>query len=102
MNEIIYMKAGYEPWWLFSGWEEYIVEKKTFSTDDEARKYLEIILEKFRNSYPYERSEKGPFWAFWTEDEQEFCEACDDDLQTYHGVLWFKNGSPTTDFKIAE
>jgi hypothetical protein len=94
MNEIIYMKAGYEPWWMFSGWEEYIIEKQVFTSDKEACDYLESLLSKFRNMYPHEDNQKGACWAFWTEDEQEFCEACDDDLQTFHGVLWLKNGKP--------
>ena len=28
MNEIIYMKAGYEPWWMFSGWESILSKSK--------------------------------------------------------------------------
>ena len=24
MYEVIYMKADYEPWWMFEGWEEMI------------------------------------------------------------------------------
>lgn len=94
MNEIIYMKAEYEPWWMFSGWEKTIIEKHVFTNDADARTYLESILSRFRNEYPHEENKKGACWAFWTEDEQEFCEACDDDLQTYHGVLWLKNGKP--------
>lgn len=94
MNEIIYMKAGYEPWWMFSGWKDTIVEKKIFVNENEARNYLETLLGEFRAKYPNEKSQKGAFWAFWTEDEKEFCDACDDDLQTYHGLLWIQNGEP--------
>jgi len=94
LNEIIYMKAAYEPWWMFSGWEETIVEKRMFSTKTETIIYLESLLTKFRETYPHEAQQKGAFWAFWSEEEQEFCEACDDDLQTYHGVIWLKSGIP--------
>jgi len=94
MNEIIYMKAGYEPWWMFAGWEKTIIEKHVFSTEAEAKSYLESMLNKFRSEYPHEANQKGTCWAFWSEDEQEFCEACDDDLQTYHGVLWLQGGKP--------
>jgi hypothetical protein len=94
MNEVFYMKAGYEPWWMFTGWEEYIIEKQVFSSEKEANEYVDSLLSKFRTMYPHEANQKGTCWAFWTEDEQEFCEACDDDLQTYHGVLWLKNGKP--------
>ena len=92
MNEIIYMKAEYEPWWMFSGWEKTIVEKQVFPSEDEARIYLEEVLNRFREIYPNEARQKGACWAFWTEEEQEFCEACDDDLQTFHGVIWLQNG----------
>lgn len=98
LNEIIYMKAGYEPWWMFSGWKNTIVEKKMFESEIEARVYLESLLKKFREKYPNEDSQKGAFWAFWTEEEQEFCEACDDDLQTYHGILWLQNDEPVKNF----
>ena len=27
MFEIIYMKADFEPWWAFEGWEEHIIKK---------------------------------------------------------------------------
>jgi len=94
VNEIIYMKAGYEPWWMFDGWEKNIIEKREFSDEEEAKTYLESLLNKFRNAYPHEANKKGFFWAFWSEDEQEFCEACDDDLQMYHGVLWLQGGNP--------
>ncbi|WP_019415483.1 DUF1033 family protein [Paenisporosarcina sp. TG20] len=95
MNEIIYMKAGYEPWWMFPGWEKTIIEKHVFSSDMEALAHLELLLTKFRKAFPNEENQKGTCWAFWSEEEQEFCEACDDDLQTYHGIMWLKNGKPT-------
>ncbi len=94
MHEIIYMKADYEPWWMFSRWEETIVEKQAFLSEAEALIYLNSLLAKFRKTYPYEAKQKGTCWAFWTDEEQVFCDACDDDLQTYHGILWLKDGKP--------
>ena len=64
MNEVIYMKAGYEPWWMFSGWEDTIVEKKGFGNDEDAKVYLNSLLQEFRLKYPNEDSQKGAFWAF--------------------------------------
>ena len=98
MNEVIYMRAGYEPWWMFSGWEDTIVSKKMFENDEDAKVYLDSLLHDLRLKYPNESSQKGAFWAFWTEEEQEFCEACDDDLQIYHGLLWIRDGLPVSDF----
>ncbi len=34
MFKIIYMKADYEPWWQFEGWEEHIVSTETFDTEE--------------------------------------------------------------------
>ena len=37
---------------------------------------------------------KDCFFAFWSEDEINFCEGCDEDLQLYHGVILMKDGKP--------
>ena len=98
MNEVIYMKASIVNMMGFPGTVDTIVEKKMFGNDEEAKVYLNSLLQEFRLKYPNENSQKGAFWAFWTEDEQEFCEACDDDLQTYHGILWIRDGAPVREF----
>lgn len=94
MYEIIYMKANYEPWWQFDGWEKEIVSRKEFQTAQEAEAFLEEMKVSFAGRYPHQLSKGAAFIAFWTEDEQVFCEACDDDLQTYHGLIWLCDGKP--------
>lgn len=88
MIEIIYMKADYEPWWAFEGWEEHIIEKHTFSSTKDALEFLEKILGEFREKFPHEKVKEDRYWAFWSEKEQCFCESCDDELQLYHGLIW--------------
>lgn len=88
MFEIIYMKADYEPWWAFEGWEQHIVEKATFDREEEALYFLNKMLEDFRIKFPQEKEKEGKYWAFWSVKEQCFCESCDDDLQIFHGVIW--------------
>lgn len=88
MYKIIYMKADYEPWWQFDGWEEKIIEEKIFDNKEEAKQFLEEILNKFGKKYMHHGYKKERFWAFWSDDEVQFCEACDDDIQTYHGIIW--------------
>lgn len=88
MFEIIYMKADYEPWWQFDGWEEHIVEKVTFDQEDDALVYLNKKLDEFRHRFPREQMKKDRYWAFWSVKEQCFCESCEDDLQIYHGIIW--------------
>ncbi|WP_102692016.1 DUF1033 family protein [Rummeliibacillus pycnus] len=91
MFKIIYIKADYEPWWQFEGWEENIVEEKVFDNKEEARIFLDATLKKFEEKYMYHAHKKERFWAFWSDDEIQFCEACDDDIQTYHGIIWTEN-----------
>lgn len=99
MYEVIYMKADFEPWWLFEGWEEQIIQKESFSNYEEAEFYLKRILSEFRGIYTNEATKKGAFWAFWSEDEKEYCIPCDDILQIYHGVLLLKDGKPVENFE---
>lgn len=94
MFEIINMKADFEPWWMFEGWEKDIVSRQSFEDYSEAIAYLEMTLTKMRESHRNEAMKKGCFFAFWSKDEKVFCEACDEDLQIYHGVIFMKEGKP--------
>ncbi|MER1988604.1 MAG: DUF1033 family protein [Solibacillus isronensis] len=87
MYKIIYMKADYEPWWQFDGWEEYIVSTEQYDTEHQFQMALNHLLAQFRNKYEFEAHKNERFYAFWSEDECEFCEACDDDAQIYHGII---------------
>lgn len=88
MIEIIYMKADYEPWYEFEGWEEHIVEQVSFKEENDALEYLNKKLEEFRRNFPFEKEKGDKYWAFWSVKEQCFCDSCDEDLQIYHGIIW--------------
>ncbi|MFB5086855.1 DUF1033 family protein [Psychrobacillus sp. PGGUH221] len=88
MIEIIYMKADYEPWYEFDGWEEHIVELVSFKEENEALEFLNKKLEEFRRNFPFEKVKRDKYWAFWSVKEQCFCDSCDEDLQIYHGIIW--------------
>ncbi|MFJ7936863.1 DUF1033 family protein [Sporosarcina sp. NPDC096371] len=92
---MIYMKADYEPWWMFEGWEEKIRSRCTFNDAKEALMYCEKLLTELRKKYALEAVKKDCFYVFWSECEKDFCEACDEDLQLYHGVILMKDGKPT-------
>ncbi|WP_322555766.1 DUF1033 family protein [Sporosarcina beigongshangi] len=92
---MIYMKADYEPWWMFEGWEETICSRRVFDSEQEALRFCGELLVELRNKYPFEAMKKDCFYAFWTECEKDFCESCDEDLQLYHGVIFMKDGKPT-------
>ncbi|RHW37693.1 DUF1033 family protein [Lysinibacillus yapensis] len=84
--KIIYMKAEYEPWWKFDGWEEQIVFTKEFLSEKEFQQCLAHTLAEFRKQYKYE-SKKNNYFAFWKDEERVYCEACEDDIQVYHGII---------------
>lgn len=91
MYKIIYMKADYEPWWQFEGWEEHIVCETSFENEQQFQNAFSELVEQFRTRYEHEACKQDRFYAFWSEDETEFCEACDDDAQIYHGIIVFAN-----------
>ncbi|MCG7334494.1 DUF1033 family protein [Sporosarcina sp. ACRSM] len=96
MFEVIYIKADYEPWWMFEGWEEMIRRRQSFSEASAARAYFEELRAELRSKHDYEATKKECFFAFWTQGELSFCEGCDEDLQLYHGVILMKDGEPST------
>ncbi|SOC23885.1 hypothetical protein SAMN05880501_11631 [Ureibacillus xyleni] len=87
MYKIIYMKADYEPWWKFEGWESTIVTENEYETKEEMDHALNNLLKEFRTRYDKEESREGKYYAFWTMDERMYCEACEDDIQIYHGII---------------
>ncbi|QFF98935.1 DUF1033 family protein [Psychrobacillus glaciei] len=88
MYQIIYMKADFEPWWAFEGWQEHIIEKVLFEKKDEGIAYLNTRLNELRKEFPMEKAKDDKYWAFWSVQEQCFCDYCDEDLQIYHGIIW--------------
>ena len=85
--EIIYMKADFEPWWQFEGWEDFIVERWTFKSQKSYEQALQAKLLELRAKFPNEKLNKDFYYAFWDEDELEYCEGCDEDTQIYHGLV---------------
>ncbi|WP_036198518.1 DUF1033 family protein [Ureibacillus sinduriensis] len=87
MYQIIYMKADYEPWWQFEGWESTIVSTTLFETEKEFQEGLQATFMDFRQKFEHEASKEDKYYAFWTEEEREYCEACEDDIQIFHGII---------------
>ncbi len=85
------MIADYEPWWQFDGWEETIVSTEEFETEQTFLQALDAKLKTFREVYSNEKSKDDRFYAFWSDEESEYCEACEDDIQMFHGIIVEKN-----------
>lgn len=94
--EVVYMKADYEPWWMFEDWEKTIQSRQAFETANEALEYLFDLKKKFGAKYKYQEERKDCFFAYWTDSERIFCEGCDEDLQMYHGIIFLADGNPTS------
>ncbi|WP_433742520.1 DUF1033 family protein [Falsibacillus pallidus] len=92
--KVILTKGENEPWWFFEGWEKDIVSEYSFEEKHEALIFFHEKLKSLQNEYPHIRQKNDSMAAFWHEEEKEFCEACDDDLQTYHGLLLMQNQKP--------
>jgi hypothetical protein len=90
---IVITEGDYEPWYFLDGWEENIKEKMVFEHKQDAiEKYLELLkLYKLRYNHSEERGLS--IFGFWNEGEEVYCEACDEYLQIFHGLLFFENGS---------
>ena len=94
MYEVIYMKADYEPWWMFEEWEETIRSRYSFDDRALAEVYFKKLTSELREKHKHEAMKKDCFFAFWSEDEINLCEGCDEDLQLYHGVILMRDGKP--------
>lgn len=96
MYEIIYIKADYEPWWMFDDWEQMVQTRKAFDNIVEAKAYLDELNALFINKFTCFEMRKNKFFAYWSPQERIFCEGCDDNLQIFHGIISFQDGNPTS------
>ena len=102
MFEVIYMKADYEPWWMFEDWEETIRSRHAFEDIELAKAHSQKMIAELRKKHRREAMKKDCFYAFWSEDEINFCDGCDEDLQLYHGIILMKDGKPDAFYKANE
>ena len=73
-----------------------IVSRHSFDDSIEANVYLEELLAELRKEHTNEAVKKNCFFAFWSTKEKVFCDACDEDLQVYHGIIVMRDGKPAT------
>ncbi|MBM7636727.1 DUF1033 family protein [Streptococcus saliviloxodontae] len=87
MYQVVSMFGDFEPWWFLEDWKEDIVSVREFENYYDALKYYKQLWQDLRETYPHFDSKSSIMSAFWTEDEQRWCEECDEDLQQYHSIL---------------
>lgn len=93
---IIKTKGEYEPWWFFEDWEETILDCFRFNEKEEAFKKYKIVAEEMIQNYPHHALKKQVLFAAWNEEEIEYCEDCEDDIQTFHGLILMEDGKVYT------
>lgn len=98
MHDIIYMRADFEPWWMFEGWEDNIVSQQQFASAENARDYLEELKKDFSQRFAGYEQRDVAFASYWNEEEVEYCDSCEEDLQIFHGLIWLFNGNPQISF----
>jgi hypothetical protein len=91
---VITTKSDAEPWWFLEGWEKDILRDWTLDSRNEAVATFLTELRRLGESYPKSKTKKFHSVAFWDPEEVDFCEACDDDLQVYYGLVIFENDKP--------
>lgn len=89
------MKADFEPWWMFEEWETMVKSRRSFSTVNEAQEYFYKIKGELEKSHAHSAQKNDCFFAFWSDQEQFFCEGCDENLQLYHGIILMVDGKPS-------
>lgn len=94
MYQVITMYGDNEPWWFFEEWREDITKEQTFLTLTEAEAYYQDQWMQLRQKYTYIQARPNYLSAFWNDDDERWCEECDDDLQQYLGLALLQNYEP--------
>ncbi|PID15083.1 hypothetical protein CSV63_09865 [Sporosarcina sp. P34] len=94
MYEVVYMKADFEPWWMFEEWRDYCVSSKTFTNIKDTELYVKELIGKMEPCFEHYEMRKGCFHAFWSTSEKYYCNGCEGDLQLYHGIIVLLDGEP--------
>ncbi|MEG1503853.1 MAG: DUF1033 family protein [Enterococcus sp.] len=94
MYQVIMMYGDNEPWWFFEDWQRDIQTTATFDDLEAAVAYYEYQWNELKNKNTYSNAKHNYLSAFWTEEDERWCEECDDYLQQYWGIALLKNGQP--------
>jgi len=91
MYEVVIVRADYEGWWLFEGWQDDIVNRHQYNDDAALTEGYSSIIEQMKKEYNSYIQGKYDLYAFFNACEIEFCEDCDEDVQIYYTPIITKN-----------
>ncbi|KGL40124.1 hypothetical protein BMT55_05265 [Listeria newyorkensis] len=87
--QVIVTKGEYEPWWFFEDWQKDIESSFVYTEKNDAMLQYQALAQELMANYPNKAVKKNVLLATWSEDETQYCEECDDDIQTFHGLILF-------------
>ena len=91
MYEVVIVKADYEGWWLFDGWQDDIINRHQFNDTAQMLSGYNAIIEQMKNNYSSYIQGKYDLYTFFNACEIEFCEECDEDVQIFYTPIMTKN-----------
>lgn len=94
MFQVVCMYGDNEPWWFFDGWQEEIIEEQRFSTFEEAEKCYTEKWQQLKEQYTNLQTKPNYLSAFWDQQDERWCDECDDFLQQYMGLALVKDYLP--------
>ncbi|XXM71634.1 DUF1033 family protein [Lysinibacillus sphaericus] len=94
IRKVILTRSDAEPWWFFEDWQKDIVKTWEYEEGSAAVQKYKTEISSLRKLFPNVKSKNYQSIAFWNPEEIEFCEACDDDVQIYHGIILLEGDQP--------
>ncbi|GAB3060246.1 DUF1033 family protein [Salinicoccus sesuvii] len=92
MLSIVILKADYEGWWLFEGWQDNIIRQFNYDTEEEMREAYTELKQDMKQKFHSYKEGKYDLTAFFNGCELEYCDDCDEALQIYYTPIMIKDG----------
>jgi len=84
---IVITEGDLEPWYFLEGWEKQIKEQLSFSSKAEAVYTFKELIQSYRQRFQHCEIRDNAIACFWNEGDEVYCEACDDYVQIFHGII---------------
>lgn len=97
MYQVIKVTSMNEPWWFFEGWRDEIDKLERFEDFERALNFYKVEWHKLSVTYDEYDSRKNLLAAFWNVGEFVWCDACDESLQLFHGLMLLKDYEKLSD-----
>lgn len=92
MFKIVILRADYEGWWLFEGWQEDIIRQFSYESETAMKEAYRDLIQKMKEQFHSFKEGKYSLLAFFNSCEMENCEDCGEDLQIFYTPMMLKDG----------